>query len=170
MSGSDARALSRSLLDLCRMRKLTIATAESCTGGLVAGALTDLPGSSAYFSGSVVAYTNEIKRERLGVAQALLDAHGAVSAEVAQAMAEGVRGQLGTDYAVSVTGIAGPDADGSSKPVGLTHLWFAGATNGSGRQFVFGGDRAQNRASAVLEALRLALDSIAQLDVANTRS
>jgi CDP-diacylglycerol--glycerol-3-phosphate 3-phosphatidyltransferase len=162
--------LARQLGARLRAAGATISTAESCTGGLVAGALTDLPGSSNYFRGGVVAYSNELKRDRLGVPQALLDTHGAVSAEVARAMAEGARRGLGTDYAVSITGIAGPGADGSSKPVGLMHLWFAGPTDGAGRQFVFGGDRAENRGRAVLEALRLALDRTVNLDIANTRS
>ena len=89
MSGSDARALSRSLLDLCRMRKLTIATAESCTGGLVAGALTDIPGSSDVIDRGFVTYSNEAKTEMLGVPTAQLLQFGAVSAQVARSMAEG---------------------------------------------------------------------------------
>jgi PncC family amidohydrolase len=131
--------------------------AESCTGGLLAAAITDQPGSSAYFQGGVVAYTNEVKRALLGVPEDLLDKHGAVSAEVARAMAEGVRRLLRADLGVSITGIAGPEADGTSKPVGLTHLWLAAEGPGEGRSFTFKGDRWENRRRSVDEALNLLL-------------
>ena len=108
MSGSDARALSRSLLDLCRMRKLTIATAKSCTGGLVAGALTDIPGSSDVIDRGFVTYSNDAKRAMLGVKVTTLTTFGAVSKETATAMAIGALEKAGVDLAVSITGIAGP--------------------------------------------------------------
>jgi PncC family amidohydrolase len=108
----------------------------------------------------VVAYTNEVKRTLLGVPQALLDKHGAVSAEVAQVMAEGVRRLLGADLGMSITGIAGPEADGSDKPVGLTHIWLAGEGPGEGRSFTFDGDRWKNRRRSVDEALTLLLDHL----------
>jgi CDP-diacylglycerol--glycerol-3-phosphate 3-phosphatidyltransferase len=136
---------------------LTLAVAESCTGGLLASAITDQPGSSAYFKGGVVAYSNELKERLLEVPRDLLERHGAVSAEVAQAMAEGARRRLAADLAVSVTGIAGPEADGSEKPVGLTHIWLAVGDGGEGRRFVFPGDRWANRRLAVREALGLLL-------------
>ncbi len=167
---SETLPLARTLAEQLQKAGATIGTAESCTGGLVAGALTDLPGSSLYFRGGIVAYANETKQERLGVSDELLRTKGAVSAEVAQAMAEGAREALHTDYAISTTGIAGPGADGTSKPVGLTHIWVAGPTRGAGRRFVFPGDRAQNRGQAVIEALRLAVEQTARLDTANTRS
>ena len=107
MSGSDARALSRSLLDLCRMRKLTIATAESCTGGLVAGALTDIPGSSDVIDRGFVTYSNEAKRTMLGVMASTLESFGAVSKETAIAMAVGALERAGVDLAVSITGRSG---------------------------------------------------------------
>jgi nicotinamide-nucleotide amidase len=136
---------------------LTLAVAESCTGGLLASAITDQPGSSAYFKGGVVAYSNELKERLLEVPRDLLERHGAVSAEVAQAMAEGARRRLAADVALSVTGIAGPEADGTEKPVGLTHIWLAVGEGGEGRRFVFPGDRWANRRQAVKEALGLLL-------------
>jgi PncC family amidohydrolase len=138
-------------------RGLTLAVAESCTGGMLAAAITDQPGSSAYFKGGVVAYSNEIKDGLLAVPPELIARHGAVSEEVARAMAEGARRRLQVDLAVSVTGIAGPDADGTAKPVGLMHLWLAGADGGEGRRCVFEGDRWANRRQAVREALGLLL-------------
>ena len=122
MSGSDARALSRSLLDLCRMRKLTIATAESCTGGMVAAALTDIPGSSDVIDRGFVTYSNDAKRAMLGVKATTLSTFGAVSKETATAMAIGALEKAGVDLAVSITGIAGPGGATSGKPVGLVHL------------------------------------------------
>src|SRR3954470_4000516 len=127
MSGSDARALSRSLLDLCRMRKLTIATAESCTGGLVAGALTEIPGSSDVVCCGFVTYSNEAKRDLVGVPSATLAAYGAVSRETAEAMARGSREKSGAHLAVAITGIAGPGGGSALKPVGLVHFAAASA-------------------------------------------
>jgi PncC family amidohydrolase len=136
---------------------LKLAVAESCTGGLLAATITDQPGSSAYFTGGIVAYSNEVKEALLGVPADVIQRHGAVSAEVAEAMAEGVRRSLGADIGVAVTGIAGPADDGTSKPVGLTHIWVEGPEGGEGRQFEFAGDRWANRRAAVAEALKLLL-------------
>jgi len=118
----STNSLSRSLLDLCRMRKLTIATAESCTGGLVAGALTDIPGSSDVIDRGFVTYSNEAKRVMLGVKATTLAAFGAVSRETATAMAVGALERAGVDLAVATTGIAGPGGATPGKPVGLVHF------------------------------------------------
>ena len=108
MSALTARSLSRALIELCRSRKLTIATAESCTGGLVAGALTDIPGSSAVVDRGFVTYSNEAKHTMLGVTQSTLETFGAVSRETAMAMAIGALEHAGTDLTVAITGITGP--------------------------------------------------------------
>ncbi len=142
----------------------TLATAESCTGGLLAAAITDLPGSSAFFSGGVVPYTNRMKHELLGVPEDVLAAKGAVSAEVAIAMAQGARERLGTDLALSITGIAGPAADGTDKPVGLTFIGLAGPDLVLVKQFNWKGDRWENRRLSVEAALKLVLDSFAEVD------
>lgn len=109
-----------------RAQGATVATAESCTGGLIASRLTDVAGSSAYVVGGVVAYDNAVKVGLLKVPESLLIAHGAVSEPVARAMAQGVQALLGTDYALSVTGIAGPGGGTPEKPVGLTYIGLAG--------------------------------------------
>ena len=154
---SPVDPLVRRLHDRLVKAGLTLAAAESCTGGMLAAAITDQPGSSAYFKGGVVAYSNEIKERLLGVPAELLARHGAVSGEVARAMAEGARRHLRADLALAITGIAGPEGDGTEKPVGLTHVWLAAAENGEGRRFVFSGDRWTNRRQAVSEALGLLL-------------
>ena len=106
----------------CDARGLRVATVESCTGGLVGHLITEVPGSSAYFVGGFVTYSDELKREAVGVPDEVLAAHGAVSAQVALAMASGGRERTAADLAVSVTGIAGPDGGSPSKPVGLTYV------------------------------------------------
>lgn len=144
------------LLKLCKRRGLMIATAESCTGGLVAAALTAIPGSSAVIERGFVTYSNEAKAEMLGVPMALIDSHGAVSEAVARAMAEGALARSRADLAVSITGIAGPDGGSADKPVGLVH--FAAARHDGttlARHHVFGGDRDAVRAQAVSTALAL---------------
>jgi nicotinamide-nucleotide amidase len=118
----------RALLDLCKARRLTIATAESCTGGLVAGVLTEIAGSSAVVERGFVTYSNEAKTSLLGVPAALIERAGAVSEEVARAMAAGALANSPADLAVAVTGIAGPDGGSNEKPVGLVH--FAAARRG----------------------------------------
>jgi len=153
-------ALARSLLDLCRMRKLTIATAESCTGGMVAGALTDIPGSSDVIDRGFVTYSNEAKRAMLGVKATTLATFGAVSKETATAMAIGALERAGVDLAVSITGVAGPWGATPGKPVGLVHLAVA-ARDGRilHRECRFGAiGRSAVRQRSVVEALRMLTD------------
>jgi nicotinamide-nucleotide amidase len=151
----DERTTAELVLGICRARGLTLGTAESCTGGLVAARLTDVPGSSDVFQGSVVAYANGVKTSELGVPAAVLDTHGAVSAETAAAMAHGARSRLGVDVAVSVTGIAGPDGGTPEKPVGLVYLHAVGPDGEHGRKLDFPGDRETIRLRATVAALHL---------------
>jgi nicotinamide-nucleotide amidase len=153
--GRDERGVEEHVLELCRARGLTVATAESCTGGLVAGRLTSVPGSSDVVLGGIVAYANEVKERELGVPSAMLAAHGAVSAEVAEAMARGARERLGADVAVAVTGVAGPGGGTPEKPVGLVFVHAEGPDGGMGRELSFPGDRASIRARSVVIALHL---------------
>lgn len=140
--------------------RLTVAVAESCTAGLVGALITAVPGSSRYFLGGVLAYSNQVKTEHLGVLTELLNQHGAVSEEVARAMADGVRRKLHADIGLAVTGISGPEADGTDKPVGLTYVWASTSGTSEGRRFVFEGSREQNRRQAAHEAVRLALAAL----------
>jgi nicotinamide-nucleotide amidase len=160
--GRDERGVEEHVLELCRLRKLTLATAESCTGGLVAARLTSVPGSSDVVAGGVVAYSDAVKRSELDVPAELLVQHGAVSAEVAEAMARGARRRLGVDVAVAVTGIAGPGGGTDEKPVGLVYLHAEGPGGGIGREFSFPGDRASIRARSVAGALHLVLRLLSQ--------
>jgi CDP-diacylglycerol--glycerol-3-phosphate 3-phosphatidyltransferase len=150
-----ADAAGRELGQLLRKGGLTVSVAESCTGGLVGKLITDQPGSSAYFLGGVIAYSDQVKQDQLGVSPALLQRVGAVSGEVAKAMAEGARSRFGSDLSVGVTGIAGPDSDGSNKPVGLTYIAVATAHGTGAREFRFNGDRPSNRRQAAVQALRM---------------
>jgi nicotinamide-nucleotide amidase len=151
----DERGVEEHVLELCRARGLRLATAESCTGGLVAARLTSVPGSSDVVLGGVVSYADEIKERELGVPATLLVEHGAVSAEVAAAMAHGARERLGADVAVSVTGIAGPGGGTAAKPVGLVYCHASGPDGELAREFDFPGDRAAIRARSVVIALHL---------------
>jgi nicotinamide-nucleotide amidase len=149
----DDRSVEDLVLDLCRVRGLTLATAESCTGGLVAARLTSVPGASAAFVGAIVAYADGVKQAELGVPADVLAGHGAVSAEAAAAMAEGARTRLGADVAVSVTGIAGPDGGSAEKPVGLVFVHAAAPDASIGRRLELPGDRDAIRARATAVAL-----------------
>jgi CDP-diacylglycerol--glycerol-3-phosphate 3-phosphatidyltransferase len=141
--------------EVLRGAGLTVAVAESITGGMIGSMITEQPGSSEYFMGGVIAYSNDVKREQLGVSAALLETAGAVSREVGEAMAQGVRARLRTSFGVAVTGIAGPGAEGTSKPVGLTYIAVASDGHIASREFTFAGDRASIRRQAATEALRM---------------
>lgn len=146
-------ALAERLQGVCLGRGWTVAVAESCTGGLVSATITEVPGSSGYFLGGVVSYADEAKAALLGVPEATLAAHGAVSAQVALAMAAGARARFGAALAASVTGVAGPDGGSEAKPVGLTYVGLADGTGTDVRRLTFAGDRAGNREAAAREAL-----------------
>lgn len=150
--------LAADVLDRCRQQGLRLATAESCTGGLIAGCLTAVAGSSLVFDRGFVTYSNTAKTAELGVPADLLAARGAVNEAVARAMAEGALAAAGLDVTVAVTGIAGPDGGSPGKPVGLVH--FAAARSGCDtlhERHVFAGDRQQVRSATVEAALRLLL-------------
>jgi PncC family amidohydrolase len=152
------RPVEELVLELCRARGLTLGTAESCTGGLVADAITDISGSSAYFHGSIVAYANEAKMSLLDVPGDVLAAHGAVSAQVARAMAEGARNRLGAALGVGITGIAGPGGGSDDKPVGLTYIAVADEGGVDVRRYVWQGEREANKVSSAEAALQLLIE------------
>ncbi|HEY2188575.1 MAG TPA: nicotinamide-nucleotide amidohydrolase family protein [Caldimonas sp.] len=159
MSTAEAtEALVARLADALVARRATMAAAESCTGGLIAAACTSRAGSSAWFERGVVTYSNAAKRDLLGVPAALIDTHGAVSAEVARAMAEGAVARTPASFAVAVTGIAGPDGGTPTKPVGT--VWIATCARAGAADAVLlraDGDRAAVRAHSVVRALELLL-------------
>ena len=156
----DLRSLAAAVLDACRAKGLLLATAESCTGGMVAAALTDIAGSSDVVERGFVTYSNEAKRALLGVPLELIKAQGAVSAAVADAMAAGALKHAPVDLAVSITGIAGPGGGSPDKPVGT--VWFGFAAKGGTpktERHVFPGDRAAVRRAATRRALELLLSA-----------
>lgn len=158
----DGRTVEELVLDRCRERGWMLATAESCTGGLVAAGLTAIPGSTDVVVGGIVAYANEVKVDELGVDPALIEEHGAVSAEVAEAMAKGARERLGVEVAVSVTGVAGPGGGSEEKPVGLVHFHAETPQGGRGGTFSFPGDRDSIRRRSVVASLHLVLRLLAR--------
>jgi nicotinamide-nucleotide amidase len=162
--GEDGEELAEAVGRLLRSSGRTLALAESCTGGMIASLVTDVAGSSDYFLGGVVSYANAAKESFLGVGEATLSSHGAVSEETAREMANGARDRFGADVAAAVTGIAGPGGGTEEKPVGT--VWFAIADR-DGREIVkkrsFGGDRALIRRSASVVALELLRRHIAGL-------
>lgn len=160
MIDDDIAEAAKRLLDVCRRKNLTVATVESCTAGLVAGTLTEIPGTSSILDRGFVTYSNLAKQDMVGVCAATLARHGAVSRETAEEMALGALARAPVDLAVSVTGIAGPDGGSAEKPVGLVH--FAAATR-SGRlvhaEKRFGNiGRADVRNQSVLQAFRMLHD------------
>jgi PncC family amidohydrolase len=148
----------------CRAGGRTLATAESCTGGLVAHLITEVPGSSAYFLGGLVTYSDDVKTALADVPAPVLEAHGAVSAQVAVAMAEGARRRLGTDLAVAVTGVAGPDGGSDTKPVGLTYVAVADGEGDMVRRHLWSEDRSGNKRASAAAALSLVLERLAAAD------
>ena len=151
----DARPVEELVLSLCRALGWSLATAESCTGGLVAARLTSVPGSSDVFLGSVVAYADAVKEAELGVPPELLERHGAVSAEAAEAMAAGVRERFGADAGVAVTGIAGPGGGTAEKPVGLVYIHAVTPAGDKALELRLPGDREAIRSRATAAALHL---------------
>ena len=158
MEGEDA--LEKQIGDMLRRKGVTVATAESCTGGEIAHMITSVPGSSAYFKGSVVSYANEVKVNVLGVQAADLEREGAVSETVVLQMAEGVKKLMHTDYAVSTSGVAGPDGGTPEKPVGTVWIGVATPDNTFARKFVFSFTRERNIAKAAVKALELLMMEI----------
>ena len=136
----------------------TLATAESCTGGMIGAALTAIPGSSAIYKGGVISYTNQVKHDLLDVPMEVLDCVGAVSAPVAEAMASGARIALKADIAISVTGLAGPGGDEYGNPVGTVYIGYADKERCIAKPFLFSGDRDQVRCQAAEAALQMILE------------
>jgi PncC family amidohydrolase len=151
----DLDTLARVVGELLRQRRLTLSVAESCTGGLLASQITDIPGSSDYFEGGIVAYSNSVKERILGVPRDTLEQHGAVSPQTAEAMASGARRLLQTDFALAITGIAGPGGAAADKPVGLVYLALSTPHGVKSRTCHWVGNRLQNRELSVREALKL---------------
>lgn len=135
----------------------TLVTAESCTGGGIGAILTAIPGSSSIYKGGVISYTDWVKENMLGVDKSLLDQCGAVSSQVAQAMAEGARERLQADVAVSVTGLAGPDADDRGNPVGLVYIGYCDGAKTYAEKYLFTGGREDVRNQAICSTLKLIL-------------
>jgi nicotinamide-nucleotide amidase len=165
----EADLPTRVVRSLARAR-LTLATAESCTGGLVGAALTAVPGASAVFPGAIVAYADAAKQARLGVDAGLIAEHGAVSEPVARAMAAGGRAALGSDLCVAVTGIAGPDGGTPDKPVGTVHFALADARGSSHRRLRLHGDRGTIRRASAAWALKLVWDGLVERGLASVQA
>jgi len=142
-------------------RQWTLGTAESCTGGLIGDVITNRAGSSAYFQGGIISYSNDVKERLLGVRRDTLIQHGAVSAQCALEMARGVRQTLGVDVGISATGIAGPDGGSAAKPVGLVYIGLSTPDLELANEHVWPGDRKQNKGDSADQALRLLLEHIA---------
>ena len=146
------------IFELCVQRGWKLAVAESCTGGLIGARLTSVPGSSSYFLGGVIAYSNNLKKDLLKVPAVLLDSEGAVSGNVAEAMARGVIAAMGAHCGISVTGVAGPDGGTREKPVGTVWIGIALPTSTTSRMYHFNGNREEVREQTVTTALELFLE------------
>jgi len=156
--------LQQQLATILTDRKLTLATAESCTGGALSHVLTDMPGASAYFLGGVIAYHNDVKRALLGVPEKILASHGAVSLQTALAMAEGCRERFDSDIAISITGVAGPTGGSPGKPVGLVYMAVSTRRQTEGVEHRFSGDRVEVRRQAVSAAIEMVLRTVSPKD------
>jgi len=151
-------SLAARLQDVACSLGVSVGTAESCTGGLIGHSITAVAGSSDYYLGGVICYADEVKIGSLGVPAAAIERHGAVSAQVVVAMAEGLRDHIGCDYAVAVTGVAGPGGGSETKPVGLTYVATAGPTGHQVRRHTWDGDRAANKEQSAAAAMQLLLE------------
>lgn len=143
------------IIDVAKSKNLKIVTAESCTGGLLAALFTEVSGSSKVLERGFVTYSNEAKNESLGVKKESLDLYGAVSAQVAEAMAQGALKNSCADIAIAITGIAGPDGGSQEKPVGLVYIAIANKNFTKVRKFYFSGNRTESRKSSLIEALQM---------------
>lgn len=144
--------------ELLTRRNLHLAVAESCTGGLIGDRITNVPGASDYFLGGAITYSDQVKRQLLGVNSQTLDMHGAVSREVALEMAQGVRDLLNAEIGLAVTGIAGPTGGTAEKPVGLTWIGLSTVQANQAYRYVWSGDRLRNKEQSAEQALELLLD------------
>lgn len=160
MSDEGSSPLERAVGDILQARGWSLATAESCTGGLIGHRITQVPGSSAYFLGGVVSYADEVKRDLLGVRSDTLARDGAVSRATALEMARGVRQRLAADVGISVTGIAGPSGGSPEKPVGLTWIAIVTPRVERAQRFVFGGDRHANKEQGADAALKMLVEEL----------
>ena len=156
----DTYSLAQSVGELLNKQHLTLGLAESCTGGLIATFITDIPGSSAYFEGGIVAYSYQVKERMLGVPASILERDGAVSAETVMAMAKGARKVLKVDVALAITGIAGPSGGTPDKPVGLTYIGLASPRGALWRKYIWKGNRRENREQSARAALELLKDHL----------
>lgn len=154
--------IAEKLIETLKEKQLTLATAESCTGGGIGYTLTGVSGSSAVYMGGIISYANIVKEQLLGVPEDTLKQHGAVSKETALAMAKGVRAQIGADLAVSVTGIAGPKSDDTNKPVGLVYICADNGTKCHTKEERFRGNRDEVRSQTINSALSLVLELICE--------
>ena len=160
MADDTLVALAAKVGERCRALGLRVATVESCTGGLVGHLITEIPGSSAYYSGGFITYSDGLKQSAVGVPHDVLAAHGAVSAQTAMAMAIGGRERTGADLAVAVTGIAGPDGGSPAKPAGLTYVAVADAAGIAVKRYLWAGDRSENKRLSAAAALELLLERV----------
>lgn len=160
ISLDEGKESAQKIQELCVRKGLTIAVAESCTGGLIGASLTALSGSSRYFLGGVIAYSNGLKSQMLNVPDTLLESEGAVSEAVAEAMAKGVAVVTGADCGISVTGVAGPTGGTAEKPVGTVWIAISAPADTVSRRYIFNGDRSAVRGQAVEAALGLFLETV----------